>query len=95
MPLAVAGLIGWGLGCFAINSGQQVRLVTVAPALAPVGIALNTVGMYLGQAAGAETGGRVIAWASVTALTSVSVPLLSLALVLAVFSSRRPAPAMA
>jgi predicted MFS family arabinose efflux permease len=95
MPLAVAGLIGWGLGCFAINSGQQVRLVTVAPALAPVGIALNTVGMYLGQAAGAETGGRVIAWASVTALTSVSVPLLSLALLLAVLGGRRPTPALA
>jgi predicted MFS family arabinose efflux permease len=92
LPLAVAGLVGWGLGCFAINSGQQVRLVSVAPALAPVGIALNTVGMYLGQAAGAETGGRVIAWASVGALTSVSVPLLALALVLAVVGLKKPAP---
>jgi predicted MFS family arabinose efflux permease len=95
LPLAVVGLVGWGLGCFAINSGQQVRLVTVAPTLAPVGIALNTVGMYLGQAAGAETGGRVIAWASVTALTQISVPLLALALVLSIWSLRRATPPIA
>jgi predicted MFS family arabinose efflux permease len=54
-------VIPWALGCFAGNSAQQARLVGIAPALAPATIALNTSGMYAGQALGALAGGAVIA----------------------------------
>ena len=54
-------LIPWGLGCFASNSTQQARLSFAAPALAPALMALNTSAIYLGQAAGAGSGGWLIA----------------------------------
>lgn len=54
-------LIPWALGCFASNSGQQARLGLAAPALAPALMALNTSAIYLGQAAGAASGGWLIA----------------------------------
>ena len=52
-------LVPWALGCFAANSAQQARLSLAAPALTPALIALNTSGMYLGQALGAASGGAV------------------------------------
>jgi len=51
----------WALGCFAANSAQQARLVGISPSLASASIALNTSGMYAGQAIGAATGGWMIA----------------------------------
>ncbi|SIQ00426.1 MFS transporter [Pseudacidovorax sp. RU35E] len=68
-PLGLAGgwaaltalLLPWGLGCFAANSSQQARLVALAPGLATASIALNSSAMYLGQAAGAATGGWLLA----------------------------------
>jgi predicted MFS family arabinose efflux permease len=54
-------LLPWGLGCFAANSSQQARLVALAPGLATASIALNSSAMYLGQAAGAATGGWLLA----------------------------------
>jgi predicted MFS family arabinose efflux permease len=54
-------LIPWALGCFSSNSGQQARLSLAAPALAPALMALNTSAIYLGQAAGAASGGWLIA----------------------------------
>ncbi len=54
-------LIPWGLGCFASNSAQQARLGLAAPALAPALLALNTSAIYFGQAAGAASGGWLIA----------------------------------
>jgi len=53
-------LIPWGLGCFASNSAQQARLGRAAPALAPALMALNSSAIYLGQAAGASSGGWTI-----------------------------------
>lgn len=67
-PLGAAGyaavalvLIPWALGCFASNSAQQARLGQAAPAFAPALMALNTSAIYLGQAAGAASGGWLIA----------------------------------
>jgi predicted MFS family arabinose efflux permease len=60
-PLLFAACLFWGLGCFAMNSAQQARLVAIAPALASASIALNTSGMYGGQAIGAGLGGALIA----------------------------------
>ena len=54
-------LIPWGLGMFSSNSTQQARLSLAAPALAPALLALNTSAIYLGQAAGAASGGWLIA----------------------------------
>lgn len=54
-------LVPWALGCFAANSAQQARLVSLSPELAPGTIALNTSAMYGGQALGAALGGWMIA----------------------------------
>jgi predicted MFS family arabinose efflux permease len=50
----------WGLGCFSVNSSQQVRVVTMAPALASASVSLNSSAIYLGQALGAFFGGLII-----------------------------------
>ena len=54
-------LVPWALGCFSSNSTQQARLGQAAPTLAPALMALNTSAIYLGQAAGAASGGWLIA----------------------------------
>jgi predicted MFS family arabinose efflux permease len=54
-------LVPWGLGCFAGNSAQQARLGIAAPAFASALMALNSSAIYLGQAAGASSGGWLIA----------------------------------
>ncbi len=51
----------WALGCFASNSAQQARLALAAPALATALISLNSSAMYVGQFAGAASGGAMIA----------------------------------
>jgi predicted MFS family arabinose efflux permease len=66
--IAALALLIWGSGVFGVNSSQQARLLGAAPALAGASIALNTSGMYLGQAIGASVGGAVIAGAGVGAL---------------------------
>ncbi|MEO8081817.1 MAG: MFS transporter [Caldimonas sp.] len=77
-PLAAAGTIGtalvivpWALGCFASNSAQQARLNAAAPALASALLALNTSAIYLGQAAGAASGGWLIAHSGYGVLSQV------------------------
>lgn len=61
LVLAALVSVPWALGCFSSNSAQQARLVGIAPALAAGSIALNTSAMYAGQAAGAASGGWLIA----------------------------------
>jgi predicted MFS family arabinose efflux permease len=76
LMLAVLVSIPWALGCFSSNSAQQVRLVAIAPMLAPASIALNSSALYAGQAIGAASGGWMIAhggmdmlhWAGFTGL---------------------------
>lgn len=76
MILAAAVMVPWALGCFAMNSAQQARLVGLAPPLAPASIALNSSAIYAGQALGAAGGGWLIArggmdplhWAGLAAL---------------------------
>jgi predicted MFS family arabinose efflux permease len=52
--------IPWGLGCFSCNSAQQARLVSIAPAMASVSVALNTSAIYLGQGIGSAVGGVMV-----------------------------------
>jgi predicted MFS family arabinose efflux permease len=61
LPWLAAVIVPWGLGCFATNSAQQARLVSLAPALAPGSVALNSSGIYTGQAVGAALGGWLLA----------------------------------
>lgn len=60
-PVAFALIcLPWALGCFSSNSAQQARLSAAAPSLAAALLALNTSAIYLGQAAGAASGGWLI-----------------------------------
>ncbi len=88
--LLLAGLITipWALGCFAANSAQQARLSGLAPALASGSIALNTSAMYAGQAAGAASGGWLIAHGQMTMLHWAGFASLLLALMLSWLASR-------
>lgn len=60
LGLVVLAVALWGLGGFATNSLQQARLIGLAPALAPATVALNSSGLYLGQAGGALVGAMLI-----------------------------------
>ncbi|RQO45965.1 MFS transporter [Variovorax sp. KBW07] len=86
-------LVPWGLGCFATNSAQQARLVGLAPALAPGSVALNSSGIYTGQAVGAGLGGWLLANDAAAWMSWVGFALLLVALTLSVTidRSRRPA----
>ena len=64
-------VIPWAFGCFSSNSAQQARLSAAAPALASALLALNTSAIYLGQAAGASSGGWLIAHLGYAALSWV------------------------
>lgn len=89
---AVAGMLLWGSGSFASNSMQQVRLVALAPTLAPVSIALNTTAIYVGQFGGAATGGLVLAHAGAAALPWISIPVFGVALAASLWAERRAQP---
>jgi predicted MFS family arabinose efflux permease len=77
VSLALVAACLWGLGNFASNSMQQVRLVNLAPPLASVSVALNTSAIYLGQFIGAGLGGLTLTYA-VTAPASAALPWIGL-----------------
>ena len=82
-------LIPWGLGCFASNSAQQARLGRAAPALAPALMALNSSAIYLGQAAGASSGGWTIEHGGYAPLHWIGVGWMIAAIGLSVWVGRR------
>jgi predicted MFS family arabinose efflux permease len=82
-------IMPWAIGCFAVNSAQQARLVNLVPALAPATVALNTSAMYGGQALGAALGGVMIAQGHMLQLHQVSLVLLLLAMALSLWAERR------
>jgi predicted MFS family arabinose efflux permease len=81
-------LVPWALGCFAVNSAQQARLVHLSPALAPATVALNTSAMYGGQALGAALGGLMIAQGQMLRLHEVGLIVLLLAMGLSLWAER-------
>lgn len=87
-------LVLWGLGCFSTNSAQQARLVSISPPHAPVSVAMNTSGMYFGQAAGTAAGSAMLAAAAgpagYTWLAAISIPLFAAAIALSLRIDRRP-----
>ena len=91
LPLMLAVLAPWALGCFASNSAQQARLVLAAPALAPALIALNSSAMYTGQALGAASGGAMVAQVGYAPLHWVGLAWMLAAIALSVWAARRMA----
>jgi predicted MFS family arabinose efflux permease len=89
MGVFLAGSLIWGVGVFASNSSQQARLAMADPNLAGASIALNTSMIYLGQAAGAFTGGAVISSAGFAALPWAGVVLMSAAVAVSVWVQRK------
>ena len=81
-------LVPWALGCFSMNSAQQARLVHLSPALAPATVALNSSGIYSGQALGAALGGVLIAQGHMLRLNEVGLVLLVLAMALSEWAAR-------
>ena len=82
-------LVPWALGCFSSNSTQQARLGMAAPALAPALMALNTSAIYLGQAAGAASGGWLIAHGGYGPLNWCGLAWLLVAIALSLCAGRR------
>jgi predicted MFS family arabinose efflux permease len=82
----------WALGCFASNSAQQARLALAAPALATALISLNSSAMYLGQFAGAASGGAIISAAGFGGLSWVAVGWMSAALLCSLWAASRMKP---
>ena len=77
-----------------MQSMQQARLGAAAPGLAPALMALNTSAIYLGQAAGAASGGWLIARHGYGSLSLVGLAWLAAAIALSVWAAhaRRRAP---
>jgi DHA1 family inner membrane transport protein len=86
-------MVPWGLGCFATNSAQQARLVGLAPALAPGSVALNSSGIYTGQAVGAALGGWLLANDASAWMSWVGFGVLMAAMALSVAIERSGRPA--
>ncbi|HEY8553588.1 MAG TPA: MFS transporter, partial [Burkholderiales bacterium] len=78
LPMTLLALTLWGLGAFAIQGAQQVRLIAMAPPLASASVALNSSSFYLGQAAGAGLGGLVLVHFDLGALSWIGAGLLLL-----------------
>ena len=81
-------IMPWALGCFSSNSAQQARLAGRAgpgPAL----ISLNSSAMYLGQFAGAASGGAMIAASGFAGLHWVALAWMSAGDGLSLWAARR------
>ncbi len=79
-------IVPWALGCFSSQSMQQARLGAAAPMFAPALMALNTSAIYLGQAAGASSGGWLIAHHGYGGLSIAGLAWLVLAIALSVWA---------
>ncbi|MEO7008592.1 MAG: MFS transporter [Caldimonas sp.] len=88
-------LLPWGLGCFSSNSAQQARLGLAAPAFGSALMALNSSAIYLGQAAGASSGGWVIEHGGYAPLNWLGLGWMALAITLSLWAGRRTAMRLA
>src|SRR5205085_12138717 len=86
--IAAVVLVPWALACFSMQSMQQARLGAAAPALAGALMALNTSAIYLGQAAGAASGGWLIARHGYGSLSLVGLAWIALAIALSAWAAR-------
>jgi predicted MFS family arabinose efflux permease len=81
-------MVPWGLGCFSVNSAQQARLVGLAPPLVPASVALNSSGIYVGQAIGAAAGGWLLAHDAIVWMNWVGLVLTGVAIALSLAADR-------
>ncbi len=82
----------WGATDGMASVVQQHRLVTIAPASAPVLLGLNSSAIYLGVAMGGGLGGLAQDWLSVTALGVPAAVLALLATIVTLAGRRASAP---
>ena len=80
-------IVPWALACFSMQSMQQARLGAAAPTLAPALMALNTSAIYLGQAAGAASGGWLIAHHGYGSLSLAGLGWIAVAIALSVWAA--------
>ncbi|HVQ03445.1 MAG TPA: MFS transporter [Burkholderiaceae bacterium] len=92
--LALA-IVPWSIGCFAAQSVQHARLTSMAPALAPASMALNSAAIYVGQAIGAVTGGAMLAIVGFSLLSWAALAWMVLAIVLSQWAAARQSVAAA
>lgn len=85
----VAALVLWGLGGFIVNGATQVRIVELAPLLAPVAVALNSSFTYLGQSSGSAMGGLILDMSSSRWLPAVGALMLTVALLVSLRTQQR------
>ena len=78
----------WGLGCFAANSAQQVRLVGLSLRLAPASVAFNSSAIYLGQALGAVFGALVISQVGLGGLSYAGLAVMIAAIAMSQWAER-------
>lgn len=81
LPVMGAGIAMMGMGFAATNSMQQARLVQAAPELASASVALNTSGVYIGQAIGSGVGGVLfgLGWLNAVGFVGVAFVLAGIA----------------
>ncbi|WP_420475557.1 MFS transporter [Noviherbaspirillum sp. ST9] len=87
LPVTVALILLWGLGCFAINGSQQARLVAMAPPLASASVSLNSSAIYLGQAVGAFIGGLIVSTQGTTNLSFYSAVPMATAIIVSLYAT--------
>ncbi len=78
--LAMALLLLWSVFGWSFMAAQQARLIGLAPAAAPVILALNAAGVYVGAALGSAIGGMVLSGFGLAPLGLVAGALMILAL---------------
>jgi predicted MFS family arabinose efflux permease len=88
MMIGAVLTVVWGLGFFAVNSAQQVRLVAMGPSLASASVAINSSAFYLGQGAGAFMGSVIVAWLGIGKLALFGAVPMALAVVVSLYAAR-------
>ncbi|MEI7786358.1 MAG: MFS transporter [Betaproteobacteria bacterium] len=78
--LLTLAMVIWSINSFGSMTPQQSRLISLAPAQAPMLMSLNSSMLYVGAALGAAAGGSLIGVVGMTRLPWVAVPFLGLAL---------------
>lgn len=89
LATAVPALIVWGLCGWGLFVPQQHRLISIAPAAAPLLLGLNSAALYVGVSMSGVVGGVAIAWFDSYALGLVGALFIAMALFVAEAAQRR------
>ncbi len=93
--VALVAIIAWPAAGWSLTPAQSHRLVTLAPAVGPEVLSLNTSAVYLGIAGGAALGGVVVRHLDLAWLGPIAAALQLLALIIVLGTGTRRAPAAA